>query len=159
MLVQLDNNFTCAPIDEDWEKLEKVCEIFEAFNSATNVISGSEYPTSNLFLQEICDIKELLDEKCSDDDDFIRSMEGKMKGKFDKYWGECNLLMAIAVVLDLRMKMRLLQFAYPQFFPNEEAKDKIDECELPCMRFIKNMRRKVNLPPVNHLYKSVRIGG
>ncbi|XP_031267560.1 zinc finger BED domain-containing protein RICESLEEPER 2-like [Pistacia vera] len=113
MLVQLDNNFTCAPIDKDWEKLEKVCEILEAFNSVTNVISGSEYPTSNLFLQEIVDIKELLDEKCSDDDDFIWLMMGKMKEKFDKYWGECNFVMAIATVLDPRMKMRLLQFAYP----------------------------------------------
>ncbi|XP_031266691.1 zinc finger BED domain-containing protein RICESLEEPER 2-like [Pistacia vera] len=50
MLVQLDNNFTCALIDEDWEKLEKVCEILEVFNLATNVISGSEFPTFNLFL-------------------------------------------------------------------------------------------------------------
>ncbi|XP_031262506.1 zinc finger BED domain-containing protein RICESLEEPER 1-like [Pistacia vera] len=129
MLVQLDNNFTFAPIDEDWEKLKKVCEILEDFNSATNVISGSEYPTSNIFLQEIVDIKELLDEKCSDDDDFIRSMVGKMKEKFDKYWGECNFIMAIAAVLDPRMKMRMLQFAYPQMYPHKEAQDKIDEVQ------------------------------
>ncbi|XP_031269939.1 zinc finger BED domain-containing protein RICESLEEPER 2-like [Pistacia vera] len=121
MLAQLDNNFTFAPIDEDWEKLKKVWEILEAFNSATNVISGSEYPTSNLFLKEIVDIKELLDEKCSDDDDFIRAMVGKMKEKFDKYWGECNFVMAIVAVLDPRMKMRMLQFAYPQMYPAEEA--------------------------------------
>ncbi|XP_031261523.1 zinc finger BED domain-containing protein RICESLEEPER 1-like isoform X1 [Pistacia vera] len=129
MLVQLDNNFTFAPRDEDWENLKKVCEILEAFNSATNVISGSEYPTSNLFLQEIVDIKELLDEKCSDDDDFIRSMVGKMKEKFDKYWGECNFVMAIAAVLDPRMKMRMLEFAYPQMYPNEEAQAKMDEVQ------------------------------
>ncbi|XP_031267578.1 zinc finger BED domain-containing protein RICESLEEPER 2-like [Pistacia vera] len=129
MLVQLDNNFNFAPIDEDWEKLKKVCEILEAFNSVTNVISGSEYPTSNLFLQEIVDIKELLDEKCYDDDDFIRSMVGKMKEKFDKYWGERNFVMAIAAVLDPRLKMRLLQFAYPQMYPDEEAQEKIDEVQ------------------------------
>ncbi|XP_031247634.1 zinc finger BED domain-containing protein RICESLEEPER 2-like [Pistacia vera] len=129
MLVQLDNNFTFAPLDEDWEKLKKVCEILEAFNSATNVILGSEYPTSNLFLQEIVDIKELLDDKCSDDDDFIRLMVGKMKEKFDKYWGECNFVMAIAAVLDPRMKMRMLQLAYPQMYPAEEAQGKIDEVQ------------------------------
>ncbi|XP_031251828.1 zinc finger BED domain-containing protein RICESLEEPER 2-like [Pistacia vera] len=75
MLFQLNHNFTCSPIDEDWEKLEKVCEILEAFNFTTNIILRSEYPAPNLFLQEVCDVKELLDEKIADDDDFIREME------------------------------------------------------------------------------------
>lgn len=36
-----------------------------------------------------------------------------MNVKFEKYWGECNLLMRIAVVLDLRNKMTLILFCFP----------------------------------------------
>lgn len=42
-----------APSHEDWEKVEKVCKLLEVFNLATHVISGSEYPTANLYLPEI----------------------------------------------------------------------------------------------------------
>lgn len=36
-----------------------------------------------------------------------------MNVKFEKYWGECNLLMRIAVVLDLRNKITLKLFCFP----------------------------------------------
>ena len=36
--------------DDDWEKVEKVSKLLEVFNVVTNIISGSEYPTANLYL-------------------------------------------------------------------------------------------------------------
>ena len=44
-----DPSYTSCPFIEDWEKVESICEILEAFDSCTNIISGSDYPTSNLF--------------------------------------------------------------------------------------------------------------
>ncbi|XP_071901103.1 zinc finger BED domain-containing protein RICESLEEPER 3-like [Coffea arabica] len=52
-------------------------------------------------------------------------MVGKIKVKFDKYWGECNLLMAIATILDPRQKTRVVEFAFPQMFPSFEAQEHI----------------------------------
>ena len=63
---------------------------------------GSEYPTSNLFLSELYGIKEALDDASLDENEFIRDIALKMKKKFDKYWGTCNLLIYISVVLDPR---------------------------------------------------------
>ncbi|XP_074297078.1 zinc finger BED domain-containing protein RICESLEEPER 2-like [Silene latifolia] len=60
-LAQEDRNYTYCPNAEDWVKIEKLSEILEVFNDTTNIISGSEYPTSNLFLAEIYRIKVLLD--------------------------------------------------------------------------------------------------
>jgi len=55
-------------------------------------------------------IKEILADMCMDQDEYIKSMAHEMNAKFEKYWGECNLLMSIAAVLDLRCKMELIHF-------------------------------------------------
>ncbi len=41
-----------------------------------------------------------------------------MRQKFDKYYGECNLLMAIAAILDPRYKMKLIEFNFPKNYPH-----------------------------------------
>ena len=85
MYKERDAHYLYCPSEEDWEKCRKVCSILEVFYTTTHVFSGSEYPTSNLFLHEVYTIKEMLDKKAEDDDEFIRSMVARMKEKFDKY--------------------------------------------------------------------------
>ncbi|XP_031123696.1 zinc finger BED domain-containing protein RICESLEEPER 2-like [Ipomoea triloba] len=46
----------------------------------------------------------------------------KMKTKFDKYWGDCNLLMSIGAILDPRYKMRLVDFAFNQIYNANDAR-------------------------------------
>ncbi|KAG8380689.1 hypothetical protein BUALT_Bualt06G0042100 [Buddleja alternifolia] len=110
-----------CPSPSDWEKVVKVCSLLEVFWKATHVISGSYYPTSNLFLQEVVRVKVELDNKSQSSDDFIYDMVNSMKRKFDKYWGESNLLMAIAAVLDPRYKMMALEFFFPKLYSPEKA--------------------------------------
>ncbi|XP_031248675.1 zinc finger BED domain-containing protein RICESLEEPER 2-like [Pistacia vera] len=117
-----DQHFTSCPLEEDWVKIQKVCEILKVFNVTTNIISGSEYPTSNKFLAELCKVKVLLDKHAEDENEFLRTMVTKMKGKFDKCWGECNLLIAIAAVLDPRCKMRVLDYAFPKIYGDLDAR-------------------------------------
>lgn len=40
-------------------------------------------------------------------------MAAPTKTKFDQYWGECNLLMAIASVLDPRVKFHIVDIRFP----------------------------------------------
>ena len=82
---------------------------------------GSEYPTANLFLPELWLIKEALDVKSLSSDDWVRAMAIKMQLKFDKYWGNCNLLISIAAVLDPRNKFKLIDFAYKSIYSDYEA--------------------------------------
>ncbi|XP_031260897.1 zinc finger BED domain-containing protein RICESLEEPER 2-like [Pistacia vera] len=116
-----DQHFTSCPLDEDWDKMQRVCEILKVFNVTTNIISGSKYPTSNRFLAELCKVKVLLDKHVEDENEFVRTIVRKMKGKFDKYWGDCNLLIAIVAVLDPMCKMRVLDYAFPKIYGNLEA--------------------------------------
>ncbi|CAH9090212.1 unnamed protein product [Cuscuta europaea] len=114
-------SYTSCPSKEGWEKVEKILDILVVFSNLTNIISGSEYPTSNLFLVGVCKIKQSLDNRGSDESAFMKDMVDQMKKKFDKYWGECNLLMSIAAVLDPRVKMRALDFCFPKIYRESEV--------------------------------------
>jgi hypothetical protein len=83
---------------EQWDKVENVNQILAVFNEVMNMVFESNYPTSNLFLPGVWRMKEILNLKCVDRNEYIRSMASKVTLKFDKYWGECNLLMSIAAV-------------------------------------------------------------
>ncbi|KAK8538097.1 hypothetical protein V6N12_044235 [Hibiscus sabdariffa] len=99
--VDRESTYTTLLSEEDWKKIEEVCSFLTLFNKATKIISGSEYPTSDLFLSELFGIKEVLDAVVLDGSDCMRAME--MKRKFDKYWDTYNLLISIGVVLDPRI--------------------------------------------------------
>ncbi|KAL0381242.1 UNVERIFIED_CONTAM: Zinc finger BED domain-containing protein RICESLEEPER 2 [Sesamum angustifolium] len=118
-------HYDICPSAEDWTKAEKVCSVLELFWTATHIVSGSDYPTSNLFLNEVSRVKVLLDKKALENDIFIRDMVAKMKSKFDKYWGDSNLLMSIAAVLDPRCKLRALEFCFPRLYSSENVERQI----------------------------------
>ncbi|KAK8984720.1 hypothetical protein V6N11_020036 [Hibiscus sabdariffa] len=69
-----DREYVYCPTLEDWGKIEKLLEILKVFYDTTNIISGSEYPTSNLFLSEIYRIILLLDTSSKSSDDFVKGM-------------------------------------------------------------------------------------
>ncbi|XP_061359781.1 zinc finger BED domain-containing protein RICESLEEPER 2-like [Gastrolobium bilobum] len=116
------------PSAEEWIKVDKVCNLLEVFSHVTNVISGSDYPTTNLYLPEVYRVKEVIDAAIEDNDDFMRSMARPMKVKFNKYWGECNLLMAIASVLDPRCKLHVVNICFPIIYKSEvEAKENVEK--------------------------------
>ncbi|XP_077252375.1 zinc finger BED domain-containing protein DAYSLEEPER-like [Tasmannia lanceolata] len=52
-------------------------------------------------------------------------MANMMRDKFDKYWGDCSLLMAITAVLDPRNKMILIRFTFPEIYSKSEAQTNI----------------------------------
>ncbi|MFS8030886.1 putative HAT dimerization domain, ribonuclease H-like superfamily, hAT-like transposase, RNase-H [Helianthus anomalus] len=114
--------YNTLPSDDDWKKVEDVCSFLALFSVATKIISGSEYPTSNLFLSELYGIKEALDGVALNDNDCMKGMAEEMKKKFDKYWGSCNLLISIGAVMDPRYKMKLIDFAFKEIYPEEKAK-------------------------------------
>ena len=87
-------------------------QVLAVFDDMTNVVSGSDYLTFNLFLPKVWKMKEILAIKASDMNGYIRSMTTKMSKKIDKYWGECNMLISLAVVLDPRYKMKLTTFCF-----------------------------------------------
>ncbi|XP_057777906.1 zinc finger BED domain-containing protein RICESLEEPER 2-like [Salvia miltiorrhiza] len=122
---QREPSYHCCPAIDDWMKVKDVIDILEIFYEATHVISGVDYPTSNVYLAVIWRVKHVLNEKENHVDEFIRVMIKEMKKKFDKYWGSCNLLMAIGAILDPRFKMRLVDFAFHKIYNEVDARANI----------------------------------
>ncbi|KAL9995207.1 putative ribonuclease H-like superfamily, hAT-like transposase, RNase-H [Helianthus debilis subsp. tardiflorus] len=50
------------------------------------------------------------------EDDYIKMIAEKMWSKFNKYWAEFNLLLAIAVVFDPRYKLSFVDFSYEKLY-------------------------------------------
>ena len=53
------------------------------------------------------------------DDFHVKSMAIEMIKKFEKYWREYNLLLAIAYVLDPRYKIQFVKFCYDRLYGND----------------------------------------
>lgn len=123
----IDVGFNYVPTESEWIQVKDVCRFLEVFDEITKMISGSEYPTANIFLPELYRIKELLIEKSLDPSFCMRSMAKKMAAKFDKYWGDSNVLISLGVILDPRYKMELIEFVFPIIYGKEESKRYIDE--------------------------------
>ena len=50
-----------------------------------------------------------------------------MKTKFDKYSGECNLMMIVGAILDPRCKLKVVEeFCFPKLYNFEEVEEKVD---------------------------------
>ncbi|KAK9740904.1 hypothetical protein RND81_03G069700 [Saponaria officinalis] len=103
----------------------KVCEVLKVFKSVTNIISGSDYPTSNLFLMEVYRVKMVLDKYQNDPEEWMQTLIRNMKQRFDKYWGECNLLMGLGAILDPRYKMRGVEYVFGRMYSLVEARGHI----------------------------------
>ncbi|XP_024961842.1 zinc finger BED domain-containing protein RICESLEEPER 2-like [Cynara cardunculus var. scolymus] len=119
--VDQESTYKTLPTSEDWDKVEVICSFLGLFNEVTKIISGSEYPTSNLFLSELYGIKEALDDLSLDESKYMRDMALKMKKIFDKYSGTCNMLISIGAVLDPRYNMKLVEFSFSSIYSTDEA--------------------------------------
>ena len=51
----------------------------------TCAFSGSKYPASNLYFPNVVRVRILLKEEMEKGDGFMKSMEARMYGKFEKY--------------------------------------------------------------------------
>ncbi|KAK4269452.1 hypothetical protein QN277_022606 [Acacia crassicarpa] len=110
ILQVLDRNYKHILSQEEWRRGERICEFLEPFYDTTNMISGSSYPTSNLYFMQVWKIECILNENLCSDDDVIRDMSMRMKEKFDKYWKQYSVVLAFGAILDPRLKLVFLLY-------------------------------------------------
>jgi len=52
-----DKDYAFAPLATEWKLAEAVCKLLRVFYTATNTLSGSNYPTSHLYFYQLWNIK------------------------------------------------------------------------------------------------------
>ncbi|CAN1188216.1 Putative AC9 transposase [Linum perenne] len=59
-------------------------EYLKKFYDLTTLVSGTSYVTSHLFFKEMCDLLDFINDIVESEDEEIKSMALKMKGKVVK---------------------------------------------------------------------------
>jgi hypothetical protein len=119
-----------APTEDDWQKVRHLVKFLRVFYDETIHMSGSTYSTSNLFFETLQNVFHCLVDYCESDDYLLSSMARKMKVKYDKYWGDfeaINPLLWVAVVLDPRYKVSVLEYWLQTNVGMDKAKKVVDQ--------------------------------
>ena len=108
----------------DWENAKIFVRFLKTFYDLTLKLSGTLYATSNLFFNEICEVKQELLILSEDPDNLMCQMVASMEKKFDKYWGnpeKMNIIMFLGLVLDPRYKLDYVQHCIGVMYGGDKA--------------------------------------
>ncbi|XP_011044854.1 PREDICTED: zinc finger BED domain-containing protein DAYSLEEPER-like isoform X3 [Populus euphratica] len=111
-----DPVYKINPSIDDWQKADILCTYLKLLYDAANILTGPSYPPAHVFYHEVYKIQLELTSAAMSHDPFVRNLTKPLKEKFDQYWNDCFLVLAIAVVMDPRFKMKLLEFSFPKVF-------------------------------------------
>jgi hypothetical protein len=71
---QLDKRYTFNPSEQEWERIKELIVYLKVFYDATLKLSGTKYPTLNLFFPELCEVYLSIKKMCSSPYIFIVNM-------------------------------------------------------------------------------------
>ncbi|KAL6221029.1 hypothetical protein ACLB2K_008781 [Fragaria x ananassa] len=92
-----------VPSEQDWNLVVEIAEKLQLFFKATELLSGTKYPTANLLFPKICQIKLAISKWLQSDISEVVEMTNKMEEKFEKYWGVIGTIV-VATIIDPRIR-------------------------------------------------------
>ncbi|KAJ0440706.1 putative transcription factor/ chromatin remodeling BED-type(Zn) family [Helianthus annuus] len=111
-----DSNYRISITMDEWKHVEILCTFLKLLLDAADILTGPTYPTANAFFHEAWKIQLELRNASVSDDAFIRQLTRSMYERFNKYWKDCFLVFSIAVVMDPRFKMKLVEFSFTRIY-------------------------------------------
>ncbi|EOY25898.1 BED zinc finger,hAT family dimerization domain [Theobroma cacao] len=109
-------DYKIAPSIDDWKQVEIICNYLKLFFDAVSILTGPAYPTASAFYHEVSKVQLELSHAAMSNDPFVSNLTKPLKEKFDRYWSDCFLVLAIAVVMDPRFKMKLVEFSFSRIY-------------------------------------------
>ena len=111
-----DPDYKGAPSMQDWKLVETLCTYLKPLFDAANILTTATHPTIITFFHEVWKLQLDLSRAVVNEDPFISNLTKPMQHKIDKYWKDCSLVLAIAVVMDPRFKMKLVEFSFTKIY-------------------------------------------
>ncbi|XP_039071788.1 zinc finger BED domain-containing protein DAYSLEEPER-like isoform X2 [Hibiscus syriacus] len=112
-------DYNIAPSMDDWKQIEILCTYLKLFFDAVSILTAQTYPTASAFYHEVSKVQLELTHASMSNDPFISNLTKPLKEKFDRYWSDCFLVLAIAVVMDPRFKMKLVEFSFSRIYGDD----------------------------------------
>ncbi|KAC9702932.1 hypothetical protein E3N88_45363 [Mikania micrantha] len=128
----------------DWENARRLGCFLEHFYELTLRVSGTNYITSNTYLDSISFMDSVLKQCMSSNDDQLSNMAMSMTLKFNKYWGDLNkfnLLVFIASLFDPRTKLAYLKVNLRGMYGNETGDKVVQLCENALLEIFNDYKR------------------
>lgn len=114
-----DPDYKEAPSMEDWKQVETLCTYLKLIFDAANILTFTTNPTAITFFHEVWKIQTELARVVLSEDAFVSDLTKLMQEKVEKYWKDSSLVLAIAVVMDPRFKMKLVEFSFSKIYGDE----------------------------------------
>ncbi|KAG7594290.1 Ribonuclease H-like superfamily [Arabidopsis thaliana x Arabidopsis arenosa] len=124
-LKECDRNYKSLPSEDEWDRGERICDFLKPFSTITTYFSGVKYPTANVYFLQVWKIERLLKHYADCGDFRVEEMAMKMQSKFDKYWDQYSIILAMGAILDPRLKVQILKSAYNKVDPST-SEEKVD---------------------------------
>ena len=120
--------------DYDWHIADLLRDLFEIFDTSTNIFCSVYYPTSHRVIMQIASIYMVLQNYLSYGifNDTIFAMIEKIK----KYWGEIPLIYYIGLIVDPRLKFDALDEWLPIIYNEDQIKIEEIKNELNSLLYI-----------------------
>ncbi|GMH15914.1 hypothetical protein Nepgr_017755 [Nepenthes gracilis] len=109
-----DLDYKEFPSMDDWKHIETLCSYLKLFFDAANILAL--YPTADKFFHEVCKIRWELTHAAMSQDHFVSNLIKPLSEKFDKYWKDCSLVLAMSVVMDPRFKLKLMDLSFSKIY-------------------------------------------
>lgn len=114
-----DPDYKEAPSMDDWRQVEAICLYLKLIFDAASLLTTTTNPTAIIFFHEVWKIQSELTRAVASEDPFVSTLTKAMQEKIDKYWKDCSLALATAVVMDPRFKMKLVEFSFNKIYGDE----------------------------------------
>ncbi|KAL0723534.1 hypothetical protein Bca4012_038133 [Brassica carinata] len=107
---------------EEWRKVESLCSCLKVLFEASNVLTRPNRVTANELYDEMTKLQLELSHAAMGEDVDARNLANSLREKFDLYWRGCFLVLAVAVVMDPRFKMKHIKDTFTNAY-GEDAED------------------------------------
>ncbi|KAI3495970.1 hypothetical protein L1887_38318 [Cichorium endivia] len=114
-----DPDYSKGPTREEWNVIENLCAYLKILYDTANLLTTSSVPTTNTFFHEAWKIQLELARAAASEDPVISGLTKPMQENFNNYWKNCCLILAIAVVMDPRFKMKLVEFSFTKIYGDD----------------------------------------
>ncbi|XAR66867.1 hypothetical protein NMG60_11013230 [Bertholletia excelsa] len=114
-----DPDYKEAPTMEVWKQVETLCTYLKLLFDTATMFTAPTIPTTNTFFHEAWKLQLELARAIQSEDPFVTNLTKPMQEKFDNCWKGSCLVLAMAVVMDPRFKMKLVEFSFSKIYGDD----------------------------------------